>query len=253
MDSKKRFSSRVENYTKYRPGYPVGMVDTLRNDCALTAESLIADVGSGTGLLSRIFLDYGCHVYGIEPNPEMRMAGEHLLANYRHFTSLNGSAERTGLPTAVVDFITAGQAFHWFAPDLAREEFARILKPDGWVALVWNERRMDSTPFLRAYEDLLNAYCPDYARVDHRNVENDEAAMRAFFGGDYKVALYANNQVFDFEGVRGRLESSSYALEPYDPNYPAMIADLRKVFDAFQQEGTVNFEYDTRMFYGRLA
>jgi SAM-dependent methyltransferase len=252
-DSKKLFSSRVENYVKYRPGYPVGVVETLRDACGLTPESQVADVGSGTGLLARLFLDYGCRVYGVEPNPEMRAAGDRLLAHYQRFSSLPGSAEQTGLPTAAVDFVTVGQAFHWFALDLAREEFIRILKPEGWVALVWNERRFEGSPLQRAYEELLHTYCPNYERVNHRNVQNDVGAMRTFFGGPYQVAHYDNGQVFDYDGLKGRLLSSSYAPDPGDPQYEPMLAELRRIFDAFQKDGTVTMDYNTQVFYGRLA
>src|SRR5512133_1966571 len=138
MDSKERFTSRVENYVKYRPGYPAAILDVLKAECGLTPGAFVADVGSGTGLLARVFLDFGCHVFGIEPNAEMRAAGEQLLAEYRLFDSRDGSAEATGLPTASVHFVTAGQAFHWFDPPRAQEEFRRILKPEGWVGLIWN-------------------------------------------------------------------------------------------------------------------
>ncbi len=253
MDSKQRFSSRVDNYVKYRPGYPIGVLETLRDECGLSPAAFVADVGSGTGLLARLFLDFGCHVYGVEPNPEMRAAGERLLGHYRLFTSLNGSAEDTGLPTAGVDFVTAGQAFHWFDPSRAREEFRRVLKPGGWVALVWNARRTESTPFLRAYEALLQTYSADYARVNHRNVEEDTGTIPAFFGREYQTAHFDNVQMFDFDGVRGRLESSSYAPEPGQPNFRPLMDELRRVFDRYQQDGQVAFLYDTHMYYGKLA
>jgi SAM-dependent methyltransferase len=253
MDSKQRFSSRVDNYIKYRPGYPYGVVETLRDECGLIPASFVADVGSGTGLLGRLFLDFGCHVFGIEPNEDMRAAGERLLAHYRLFTSINGTAEATGLPTASVDFAVAGQAFHWFTPALAREEFRRILKPGGYTALIWNNRRDDAGPFMKAYEALLETYGIDYGQVNHRNVEENEEIIAAFFGGDYRIARFSNVQIFDFEGVKGRLESSSYAPEPGHPNYTPMLVDLRRVFDQYEQDGRVAFEYETRMFYGRLA
>jgi SAM-dependent methyltransferase len=252
MDSRQRFSSRVENYVRYRPGYPAGVVDTLRAECGLSPSSAVADVGSGTGLLARLFLDFGCRVYCVEPNLEMRQAGERLLAGYDRFTSLDGAAEATGLPASSVDFVSAGQAFHWFDPPRARAEFIHILKPGGWVALVWNERRLASTPFLRGYEDLLHRYCTDYDQVNHRNVEEDPDTIPAFFGGDYQVSRFENVQLFDFAGVKGRLESSSYAPEPGQPNYAPMLAELQRLFDQHQQSGQVAFEYDTRLFYGRL-
>lgn len=253
MDPRDRFSSRVENYIKYRPGYPVGVVETLRDKCRLAPGNFVADIGSGTGLLSRLFLDFGCHVYGVEPNPDMRAAGKRLLVHYRLFTSVDGSAEATGLPTESMDLVTAGQAFHWFNPPPAREEFRRILKPNGWVALVWNERRLDSTPFLRAYENLLQKYGMDYNQINHRNVEENSETIPSFFGGEYQVARFDNVQMFQSEGVRGRLESSSYTPPPGHPNYESMLVELKEMFDRYQQDGMVAFEYDTRMFYGHLS
>jgi len=243
----------MENYIKYRPGYPVGVVETLRDHCGLTPEDSVADVGSGTGLLARAFLDFGCHVYGVEPNADMRAAGKRLLAHYRRFTSVEGSAESTGLPTASMDYVTAGQAFHWFDPLRARDEFRRILKPAGWVALVWNERRLDSTSFLRAYESLLQQYGTDYNQINHRSVEENPETIPVFFGGEYKVARFDNAQMFGFDGVRGRLESSSYVPEPGHPNYEPMLAELQRIFDQYQQDGVVAIEYDTRMFYGKIS
>lgn len=252
MDSKSRFSSRVDNYIKYRPGYPAGVIETLRAECELSDASRVADIGSGTGLLSRLFLVLGCAVTGVEPNAEMREAGERLLAEYSNFTSLPGSAEETGLPTASQDFVVAGQAFHWFDPPRARAEFRRILRPDGWVALIWNERRLDASPFLRAYEALLQTYATDYNQVNHRTVEESPETIPAFFGGTYQVARFDNAQYFDFEGVHGRLHSSSYAPEPGQAGYDDMLRALRSAFDRHQQDGRVAFEYDTRLFYGRL-
>jgi SAM-dependent methyltransferase len=253
QDPKQRFSSRVENYVKYRPGYPPGIITTLRAECGLSPRSLVADIGSGTGLLAQLFLDLGCAVTGIEPNAEMRAAGERLLAGYPNFTSRDGSAEATRLPDGSVDFVTAGQAFHWFDPPRARAEFRRILRPDGWVALVWNERRVDSTPFLRDYEALLRTYSGDYEQVNHRAVERSPETIPAFYGGSYREAFFENAQVFDYEGVLGRLRSSSYTPEPGSPAYAPMLAALRRTFDAHQTGGRVVFEYDTHLFYGRLS
>jgi SAM-dependent methyltransferase len=182
----------------------------------------------------------------------MRAAGERLLAGYPNFTSLDGSAEATALPDTCVDFVTAGQAFHWFNPELARAEFRRILKPEGWVVLVWNERRVDSTPFLRAYEDLLDRYGTDYKQINHRNVETDPKIIPGFYGGAYQVTCFEYVQRFGFDGVRGRLESSSYAPEAGHPNYQPMLAELQQIFDQYQENGVVAIEYDTRMFYGKI-
>src|SRR5262245_47734188 len=181
-DVTQRFSSRVENYIKYRPGYPSGIIEALRSECGLTSGSIVADVGSGTGILTEMFLRNGNLVYGIEPNREMRDAAERLLKGYPRFHSVAAQAEETTLDDASVDFISAGQAFHWFDREKARTEFARILKPQGWVALIWNERVTTTTPFLVAYEQLLKDYSTDYEQVDHRRI--DEDVIRDFFGSD---------------------------------------------------------------------
>jgi SAM-dependent methyltransferase len=252
MDPKQRFSDRVENYIRYRPGYPPEVIQLLERECGLRAGAVVADIGAGTGLLAERFLDLGCRVYGVEPNAGMRAAGEHLLAKYALYTSVAGSAEASGLPDSCADFVTAGQAFHWFQPEQAGLELRRILRPGGWVVLVWNERKIDSTPFLRAYEDLLLRYATDYLEVNHRNTEEDPHLIPAFFGGAYRQAQFDNRQLFDLVGVRGRLLSSSYAPLSTDPSYAAMLAYLEEIFARHQREGMVEFEYDTRVFYGHL-
>src|SRR5215469_16795520 len=141
-DAKQRFSNRVTDYARYRPSYPPELLDLLRMECGLQHEQNIADIGSGTGLLTKLFLENGNRVFGVEPNGEMRSAGEEVLRGYPNFTSIDGSAEATTLADSSVDFISAGQAFHWFDVELARGEFRRILKPGGWVVIVWQDRRM---------------------------------------------------------------------------------------------------------------
>ena len=246
-----RFSNRVENYVKYRPGYPTGIVDTLTKECGLNPNSVVADIGSGTGILSELFLKNGNRVFGIEPNRAMREAGEQLLGKNHAFTSVNGTAEATGLADCSVDFVTAGQAFHWFDRERARKEFARILKPSSWVALIWNERLTDTSPFLRAYEDLLQRHGTDYAAVDHRNVDTD--AITAFFAPQpFTLRKFENRQVFDYDGLKGRLLSSSYTPEPGHPNHPPMLDALRALFDKHQINGKVSFDYVTLLYFGRL-
>jgi SAM-dependent methyltransferase len=250
-DSTQRFSSRVENYIKYRPGYPSGIVEALKSECGLTSDSIIADAGSGTGILSEMFLRNGNVVYGIEPNREMREAAERLLKDYPRFHSVAAQAEETALPDHGVDFVTAGQAFHWFDREKTREEFARVIKPQGWVVLIWNERITTTTPFLVAYEQLLKDYSTDYEQVDHRRI--DDGVIREFFGSDKFILKQLKNiQVFDYEGVKGRLLSSSYAPEEGHPNYEPMLAELERIFQTYQDEGKVVFEYVTQMYYGQL-
>ncbi|MGH9717112.1 MAG: class I SAM-dependent methyltransferase [Candidatus Acidiferrales bacterium] len=258
-DSKERFSNRVADYVRYRPGYPRAILDPLREECGLTAQSIIADVGSGTGLLSRLFLDNGNVVYGVEPNAEMRAAGEQFLSSYPEFHSVAASAESTTLPDASIDFVVAGQAFHWFDPRAARVEFARILsfdnrpnrRPSGWVAVIWNERRIETSALLRAYEELLRKFSTDYAKVSAQYPEDQR--MAEFLGpGELRQRQFPNEQIFDFEGLRGRLLSSSYSPPKGHPNHEPMLAELRRIFDAHNQSGRVRIEYTTHLYYGQL-
>ncbi|HZS04687.1 MAG TPA: class I SAM-dependent methyltransferase [Blastocatellia bacterium] len=250
-DSTHRFSSRVDNYIKYRPTYPPAIIETLREECGLKPASVIADIGSGTGILTELFLRNGNPVFGVEPNPEMREAGERLLSGYSNFVSVTGTAEATTLPDHSVDLVTAGQAFHWFDRAKARVEFARILKPDGWVALVWNERLVSVTPFLADYEEWLMRYATDYAQVDHRQI--DESMLAEFFGSrSFRLKTFPNRQVFDLDGVKGRALSSSYVPEAGHPHFDEMLSALEQIFQKHATEGRVSFEYETRMYFGQL-
>ncbi|MGH8100641.1 MAG: class I SAM-dependent methyltransferase, partial [Chthoniobacterales bacterium] len=199
-DSKQRFSTRAADYLRYRPRYPSGVRDILRAECGLKSGHSIADIGSGTGLLSELFLKNGNRVFGVEPNEAMRQAGEEYLASYDSFMSVDGSAEATTLEDACVDFVTAGQSFHWFDQNAARREFVRILKPGGWVVVIWNERLTNTTPFLRDYEALLYKFGTDYAQV--KESYPSEQHMLDFFGANaYSSHALPNSQDFDFEGL----------------------------------------------------
>jgi SAM-dependent methyltransferase len=248
LDSTQRFSSRVQDYVRYRPTYPKEVIEVLERDCGLTRDSVISDIASGTGIFTKLLLEHGNQVFGVEPNAEMRRAGEEFLKAFPKFTSINGTAEATTLPSASVDFVTAAQAGHWFDIPKAREEFARILKPNGWLVLVWNERKTDSTPFLRDYEQLLLKYGTDYEQVRHEHTVVGNYFDPARFG----ERNFEIRQEFDYEGAKGRLLSSSYAPGPEHRNYAPMLRDLRRIFDKHEEDGRVFFEYITRLYYGRL-
>lgn len=251
QSSTERFTSRVETYAKYRPSYPARVIELLRSECGLTPEALVADVGSGTGILSELLLKNGNVVIGVEPNEAMRRAAESILRGYPKFQSVNGSAEATTLPSASVNLITAGQAFHWFDPAAARNEFERILKTDGFVALIWNDRHLDSTEFLRNYEALLRQFGTDYAKVQEFDPRNQ---MTEFFAPhSFKYWEFPNRQEFDFEGFKGRVLSASYTPEPGNPNFEPMLQALQELFDSHQENGMVAFDYDTKVFYGQLS
>ena len=250
-DSTKRFSSRVENYVKYRPGYPPAIIELLRRKCGLTSASKIADIGSGTGILTEMFLKNGNQVFAVEPNQEMREAAERLLGGHEGFSSVIGTAEATTLAPQSVDLIVAGQAFHWFDRTKARIEFARILKPSGWVVLIWNDRKTASTPLLKAYEDLLQLCSVDYRAVDHKQI--DANTIGQFFApAKFELSVFENQQVFNFDGLKGRLLSSSYAPEPGHPKYEPMLESLDAIFNEHANDGRVAFEYDTLVYYGHL-
>jgi ubiquinone/menaquinone biosynthesis C-methylase UbiE len=245
-----RFSNRAEDYARYRPGYPRAILDALRDECGLAPESVVADIGSGTGQLAELFLAHGNLVYGVEPNAAMREAGERRLQNDPRFRSVAGSAEATTLPDSSVDFVVTGQAFHWFAMKAARAEFRRMLKPGGWVAVIWNERRRD-TPFMGAYESLVRTYGTDYAEVAAMYPE--QARMEEFFHlGGFHHQFFPNAQDFDFNGLRGRLLSASYAPAKGHPNHEPMLAELKGLFEAHARDGRVRVEYITRLYYGQM-
>jgi SAM-dependent methyltransferase len=250
-DATQRFSNRVADYARYRPSYPSGAVQLLREECGLRPEHVVADIGSGTGLLSKLFLEHGNNVYGVEPNSEMRAAGEVFLQQYANFRSVSGSAEATTLAGASVNFVTAGQAFHWFQPVAARAEFRRILKPEGWIVIAWNDRRMDETPFAREYEAMLQRFGNDYKSV--RDACPEAQTIREFLnGGALGSRDLPNHQIFDWEGLCGRLLSSSYAPKEGHPNFAPMMAELQRLFSANQRDGHVRMDYFTRVYFGQF-
>ncbi len=251
-NSTTRFSSRVDDYIKTRPHYPVEILDLLAAKCELTPESVIADIGSGTGILTKLFLDNGNPVIGVEPNKEMRESGEEYLRDYARFNSVDGTSEATRLPGKAVDIIVAGQAFHWFDQAKARLEFMRILNDGGWVALLWNDRRVDSTPFLAAYEALLQEFGTDYNEINHKNVQG-KTVFQTFFGMAPGEATFDNIQRFDFDGLMGRICSSSYMPGRENPRHSALTQRAKEIFDQHQVGGRVAFEYDTRLYYGQMG
>jgi ubiquinone/menaquinone biosynthesis C-methylase UbiE len=247
QDSTQRFSDRVDNYVKYRPGYPTAVLTTLQKECNLQPHHAIADIGAGTGILSQLFLENGNIVYGVEPNEEMRQAAATLLANYAQFTSMTGTAEATNLPDNSVEFVTAGQAFHWFDAARAKVEFQRILGPHGWAVLVWNLQNTEESEFMRGYQAIVAEYSGDYNEVRHTGGEEE---MRRFFNGRVHHQTFDNAQQFDWDGFLGRALSSSYVPLPDTPHYEPMVAKLRELFERFKGNGRVTFSYVTHLYWG---
>jgi SAM-dependent methyltransferase len=251
-DSVQRFSNRVESYARYRPNYPAEVLRCLQDNMGLTPAMVVADIGSGTGLLTERLLHNGNVVYAVEPNDGMRAAAEAALGQYPNLHSVDGRSDATTLPDAGIDLVTAAQAFHWFEPVATRAEFVRILRPPRWVALIWNDRRDDATPFLVAYRRLLDSFNTDYRQVDHKFVADAEALQRFFAPGAYRLYTYPHNQVLDYEGLVGRLCSTSYVPAPGEDGYDGMLAGARDLFDRHAENGKVIIEYETQVFLGQL-
>jgi ubiquinone/menaquinone biosynthesis C-methylase UbiE len=252
MDPQLRFSNRVNNYKKYRPHYPHEIVIFLKSIGYLSDNSIIADIGSGTGISTELFLENDNKVYAVEPNTQMREAAEQAFAGNKNFISINASAEGTTLLNNSIDLIIAGQAFHWFNQNKCRVEFKRVLKPGGAVVIIWNDRRTHTTPFLIEYENLLKKYSTDYSKVDHKNIGTPQ--MNDFFAPNpCSLKCFNNYQHFDYEGIKGRLLSSSYVPAEGQEGYPQMLNALEQLFKLRNKNGKVVIEYDTKVYYGRLA
>lgn len=250
MNTVERFSNRVANYVKYRPGYPAEVIQFFKDRLGLTNNSVIADIGSGTGLSAKIFLENGNTVYGVEPNAAMRDAAEEYLKPFPNFKSVDGTSEATTLPDGFIDHLIAAQAFHWFEPEGTRREFKRILKPDGYVSLIWNERQIYTTPFLREYEQLLLKYGKDYNDVRHEQINSE--VLSAFFLVPFEQVTFPNEQIFDFDGIKGRLLSSSYMPSESDPAFQPMIKELKSLFAKHAESGRIKVLYDTNIYYCQL-
>ncbi|MBA2621506.1 MAG: class I SAM-dependent methyltransferase [Acidobacteria bacterium] len=249
-DTIDRFSNRVENYVKYRPDYPREVLRLFETEMNLQKTSALADIGSGTGISAHLFLKNGCSVFGVEPNAAMRAAAENFLREFSNFKSVDGTSDATTLENESVDFVVAAQAFHWFDKTKARAEFKRILKQNGFVALMWNERQLDANEFLRAYEKFLIRFGNDYEQTRHDNI--DERALKDFFQADFRRATFQNVQTLNLAGLKGRLLSSSYMPTEENPAYQMMIKELKGLFAEYAKNDRINILYDTNVFYARI-
>ncbi len=250
VDGTSRFSSRVDNYLRFRPGYPREIIQLLRDECGFNSGTVVADIAFGTGLFTRLLLEQGSRVFGVEPNPEMRRAGEEFLSGFPNFISVSGTAEHTSLPDHSIDIVTAAQAAHWFNVSAARIEFARILKAGGWLVLVWNDRQLDTNDFQRQYEQLVVKYGTDYEEIRQEGAML--AVQKLFENSSYQTREFEYEQNFDYRGLEGRLLSSSYIPQPGHENHLPMLRKLRKIFDQRQINGKISFAYTTRVYYGQL-
>ena len=251
-DSTQRFSDRVETYVRYRPSYPAALIAGLAQRAGLTPRSVVADVGSGTGIFTGLLLPLVGRVHAVEPNAAMRAAAEVQFGSLPGFVSVAAPAEATTLADASVDLITVAQAFHWFDARACRREFARILRPGGRVALIWNERQTDGTPFLADYEQLLRTRARDDDQVKHSRV--DEPVIREFFQPvGFETLAAPNDQDFDLPGLIGRALSSSYVPNAGQPGHAEFLAELTSIFHRHARDGHVTLGHVTRLYLGRLG
>ena len=246
-DPKQRFSDRVDNYKKYRPGYPAPLISDLARICGLSPSSTIADIGSVTGIFTELLLERGFRVIAVEPNESMRKQAEADLAKYSAFLSVNACAEETGLASDSIDLITVCQAFHWFDRAKSKLEFKRILKADGHLALIWNER-LSNTPFMTGYEKLLNQI-PEYVASTHKNIGEKEIALY-FSPNQFQILNYPNKQEFDLNGLKGRLLSSSYIPSENEKGHRELVEEINRLFRKYQENGKIDFNYGTTVYLG---
>lgn len=249
-DTIERFSNRVENYVKYRPAYPAEVLRLFETEMNLQKTHIVADVGAGTGISARVFLENGNRVFGVEPNRAMRAAAENFLEDFPNFESVDGTAENTTLADESVDFVVAAQAFHWFDREKTRREFQRILKNEGFAALIWNERQLDANDFLRAYERLLIRFGTDYEQTRHDNISVE--TLHEFFQTDYRHKSFLNVQTLDFDGLKGRILSSSYMPTAGDENFELMRRELERLFADYEKDSRIEILYTTNIFYAQI-
>jgi SAM-dependent methyltransferase len=245
IDPKQRFTDRVGDYVKFRPSYPVELVNYL----SLQGRPLrVADIGSGTGLFAKLLLEAGHEVYGVEPNSAMRAAGEKFLVGFPLFHSQEGGADWTGLPSGEFDLITAAQAFHWFDVQKTKRECQRILKPEGRVALIWNGRETKSE-FGKAFDAFNRKFANDDPFADR----NWEEIFHSFFGGEHYESLrFDYSQTMDWEAFWGRFQSVSYSPKPDHPNFEPARAALKNIYVQYAENGFVKMVYETELFYGTI-
>jgi SAM-dependent methyltransferase len=252
LNSLSRFSDRVQDYVRYRPSYPASVIEFLREQAGLAADVTVADVGAGTGIFTRLLLDAGARVYAVEPNDAMRVAAESDLGNRAGFISVKGTAESTNLMDRSVFLVTCVQAFHWFDAAAARGEFLRILRPRGQCALIWNTSILEGK-FALGYEEIKSKFGTDFQRVRHESLKNGEI-FGLFFGSEGWVKhTFENAQMLDWEGLKGRLLSSSYAPKEGHSSHGPMLVALKTLFDRCQKNGIVRMEYETELYMGRLG
>lgn len=252
VHSAERFTPCVEYYDKFRPNYPPEIVKFIAEAAGIGPGDPVADVGAGTGIFTQKLLDAGFEVYAVEPNQAMRAASVLRFQNGESVFSIDGSAENTNLENGQVKLVTCAQSFHWFDPIIAKKEFSRICQSGSRAALIWNKRKTDGSRFSREYEKLLNDFCPEYKKTGAFDVERDMGITNFFSDEGFEHKTFYNDQQLDFEGLKGRLLSSSYCIRPGHPKFDEMINRLRGIFERRNFNGIIKVKYNTHVFIGKM-
>ncbi|OLE85818.1 MAG: hypothetical protein AUF79_16105 [Crenarchaeota archaeon 13_1_20CM_2_51_8] len=248
-DFTSRFTGRARFYSTSRPSYPSRILDILRTNVGFDQSHIVADIGSGTGLLSELFLANGNHVIGVEPNDDMRIFAEKSVGKFSKFLNVRGTAEHTSLESASIDLVTVGQALHWFDCEASSREFARILKMKGHVCIVYNDRNNEDS-FMKDYNQVVSKYARNRASVP--NIDDDYLS-RFFRRGKYSKFSMPNEQLLDFEGLLGRMTSASYMPSPDDEEqFASLKEDVARLFQTYEQLGKVRMLCDTTVFLGKI-
>lgn len=251
MDNTEKFNQKADAYSFGRPTYAKTFIDWLYSEQGLNRQSIIADIGSGTGILSKQLLDKGSIIYAVEPNTDMRINAENKLKSFKNFRSVNGTAEHTTLENNCVDFITVAQAFHWFNVISFKKECYRILKPNGKVFLIWNTR--DSAADVNIQQGLIfKKYCPNFVGFSGGIKENDERIC-AFFENKFVRVEFDKPLLYDREKFIQRSLSSSYSLNKEDKNFNQFLQAINDFFDRYSINGVLTVPNNTVVYFGTVA
>lgn len=254
IKNEERFTGKADIYKKYRSSYPKELIDYLYSKSGVCKDSVIADIGSGTGIFSRLFLERGSHVYCVEPNDDMRRIAENDLggvAGFMNFTSIKATAENTGLQNGSVDFVTAAQAFHWFDMVAFKSECIRILKNGGKVILVWNTRDYESELIKRDYS-IRKEYCIDTKGLGITDIPEDS---NDFYSDNIcEERIFKNNLSLSREAYVGMNLSRSYSpREDKNPDeYHGLVKELNRIFDDYNVNGIIHFPQFTKCYIGNI-
>ena len=251
MDNTNKFNQKADAYSIGRPSYATTFIDMLYSKQGFSSRSIIADIGSGTGILSKQLLANGSVVYAVEPNSDMRINAENQLKSFKNFYSVNGTAEHTTLADNSVDYITVAQAFHWFDCISFKKECNRILKPDGKVFLIWNTR--DAAADINIQQSMIfKKYCPDFVGFSGGIKENDDRIYE-FFDNEFMREEFDNPLLYDREKFIQRSLSASYSLNENDKNYNEYLLALNDLFERYSINGALTIPNKTVVYFGTVA